>query len=91
MRSDSGYRTGLRLWTRLSWPVSKCFCGGGKHTHVCVSLVQCLLGLLDKCCVEWTRNSIENLVFTALHSIHPQLEKEKQNKTKQNLNKRAEN
>lgn len=91
MISDSGYRTGLRLWTRLSWPVSKCFCGGQKHTGVCPCLVQCRLDLLDKLCAGWARNSTENLVSTALLSIYPQLEKEKQNKTKQNLNKRAEN
>lgn len=61
-----------------------------EYTCVCPSLVQCLLDLLDKCCAGWAGNSIENLVFAALLSIHSQLEKEKQNKTK-NLNKKAEN
>lgn len=61
-----------------------------EYTCVCPNLVQCLLDLLDKCCAGWAGNSIENLVFAALLSIHSQLEKEKQNKTK-NLNKKAEN
>lgn len=64
------------------FPYGLNICGGGEHTYGCPSLVQCLADLEDKCYASLTRNSMENLLFIALLSTNPQLEKEKQDKTK---------